>query len=326
MKTRLGFFASVLIACAAITSTVASAQTWPSKAINLIVTFPPGGASDAAARLIAERLATSLGRPVVIDNRAGVSGVLGTQIASKAPGDGYTLVLTSAGPFAFAPSTPNMKAYDPVRDFAQVAMLGSIPLVFYVNNDLPVRSVAEVVSLAKSKPGDLNFGSSGPASPSHMMLERFKARFNLDIVNVSTRGTGTTVVEIMAGRVQGSIDSITGVLPNIQAGKLRALAVTSAQRSPLLPDVPTMAEAGYPDLEATSWFGIAVPASTPKEIVARLNKEIITHLQSPEIKAKYNNLGFITHAWTPDEVTKFINDEIVKWKPIVEATKISFSN
>lgn len=326
MNTRRRFFASVLIACAAITSTVASAQEWPSKTINLIVTFPPGGASDAAARLIAERLTASLGRPVVIDNRAGVSGVLGTQIASKAPGDGYTLVLTSAGPFAFAPSTPNMKAYDPVRDFAQVAMLGSIPLVFYVNNDLPVRSVADLVSLAKSKPGDLNFGSSGPASPSHMMLERFKMKFNLDIVNVSTRGTGTTVIEIMAGRVQGSIDSITGILPNIKAGKLRALAVTTPQRSPQLPDVPTIAEAGYPDLEAASWFGIAVPASTPKEIVTRLNKEIVMHLQSPEIKTKFGNLGFVTHAWTPDEVTNFINSEVVKWKPIVEATKITFGN
>jgi tripartite-type tricarboxylate transporter receptor subunit TctC len=305
---------------------MASAQDWPTKTINLIVTFPPGGASDAAARIIAERLSASLGRPVVVDNRAGVSGVLGTQIAAKAPGDGYTLVLTSAGPFAFAPSTPNMKAYDPVRDFAQVAMLGSIPLVVYVNNDLPVRSVADVVNLAKSQPGALNFGSSGPASPSHMMLERFKMRFNLDIVNVSTRGTGTTVIEIMAGRIQGSIDSITGVLPNIQAGKLRALAVTTPQRSPQLPDVPTIAEAGYPDLEAAGWFGVAAPAATPKEIIVRLNKEIIAHLQVPETKAKFGQLGFITHAWTPDEVTKFINDEIAKWKPIVEATKISFSN
>lgn len=326
MKTKPGLLASALIACATFIFAVVSAdaQNWPSKPISLIVPFPPGGTSDVAGRLIADRLSAALGQPVVIDNRAGVSGVLGTQIASKAAGDGYTLVLTSVGPFAFAPSTPNMTAYDPIRDFAQVAMLGSIPLVLYVNNDLPARSVAELVSLAKSKPGDLNFGTSGVASPSHLFLERFKMSLGLDIVNVPFRGSSASVVEIMAGRVQGSFDALPAIISNIQGGKVRALAVTGPQRNPLLPDVPTMIEAGYRDLEATSWFGIAVPASTPKEIVARLNKEINTQIQTPQLKAKFNDLGFVTQPMTPDEVTKYVVDEVARWKPVVVATKISF--
>jgi tripartite-type tricarboxylate transporter receptor subunit TctC len=200
------FFATALIACAVIISTVTAttAQNWPSKLINLIVPFPPGGTSDVAARLISDKLSTALGQPVVIDNRAGVSGVLGTQFAAKASGDGYTLLLSSIGPFAFAPSTPNMTAYDPLGDFAQVAMLGSIPLV------------------------------------------------------------------------------------------------------------------------RTSWFGIAVPASTPREIVVRLNREINLQIQSSQLKARFNDLGFMTRSMTPDEVTRFIEDEITKWKPIVVATKVSF--
>jgi tripartite-type tricarboxylate transporter receptor subunit TctC len=320
------FFATALIACAVIISTVTAttAQNWPSKLINLIVPFPPGGTSDVAARLISDKLSTALGQPVVIDNRAGVSGVLGTQFAAKASGDGYTLLLSSIGPFAFAPSTPNMTAYDPLGDFAQVAMLGSIPLVLYVNNDFPARSVADLVSFSKSKPGGLNFGTSGTASPSHLFLERFKMSLNLDIVNVPFRGTAASVVEIMAGRVHGSFDTMPPVLSTIQSEKVRALAVTGAQRNPLLPDVPTMAEAGYPDLEATSWFGIAVPASTPREIVVRLNREINVQIQSSQLKARFNDLGFMTRSMTPDEVTRFIEDEITKWKPIVVATKVSF--
>jgi tripartite-type tricarboxylate transporter receptor subunit TctC len=309
---------------AALVAQSALGQAWPSKPLRLIVTFPPGGTSDIAARLVGERLGARLGQPVVIDNRPGVAGILGTEAAVKSPPDGYTLLLTSTAPIAFAPSTGKPLAYDPAKDLAHVAILGTIPLALVVPVDSPARSVADLVKGAREKPGALNFSSSGNATPSHLMLERFKLSARVQITHVPYKGSAPALNDIMAGRIDGTIDSMPALLAQIKAGKVRALAVSGRERAAPLPDVPTLAEAGYPDLAVNTWFGIAVPAATPAEIVQRLNQETLMALQSAEVRTRFDELSFAPAPMTAAETQRFIQTEIERWKPVVAATGISF--
>jgi len=324
MNTRYFLKAMAALAVAALPC-ISLADTWPSKPLKLIVPFGAGGTSDIAARIIADKLGARLGQPVIVENKAGVSGVLGTELVAKSPADGYTLLLTSIGPTAFAPSTPKKLGYDPVQDFIHVGLVGSIPLVLVVNNDFAPKTMEELINAAKSKPGSLNFGSSGPASPSHVMLERFKTRFNLDIVHIPFRqGTPATLNEIIAGRVDGSFDSMPAMVAMIKAGRVRPIAVSTPQRSPLLPNVPTMAEAGYSDMTAVSWFGLAVPAGTPTEIAQKINTELNQQLRADDVRVKLQELSFSTSTLSLDEMKKFVVDEIEKWRPAVQAAKIAF--
>ena len=310
--------------CAVFFSTLVSAQSWPQKPLRLIVTFPPGGTSDIAARLVGERLGARLGHPVVIDNRPGVAGLLGTELVAKAPADGYTLLLTSTAPIAFAPSTGKPLSYDPVKDLAHVAILGTIPLALIVPADSPAKSVSDLVRSAREKPGALNFSSSGNATPSHLMLERFKASARVQITHVPYKGSAPALNDIMAGRIDGTIDSMPALLAQIKAGKVRALAVSGRERAPPLPEVPTLAEAGYADLVVNTWFGIAVPAATPPEILQRLNQEILIAVQSSEVKARFDELSFAPAPMTASETQRFIQSEIERWKPVVSAAGITF--
>jgi tripartite-type tricarboxylate transporter receptor subunit TctC len=270
MKTLSRLFALFF---AALIAQSAFGQAWPSKPLRLIVTFPPGGTSDIAARLVGERLGARLGQPVVIDNRPGVAGILGTEAAVKSAPDGYTLLLTSTAPIAFAPSTGKPLAYDPAKDLAHIAILGTIPLALIVPVESPAKSASDVVKIAREKPGALNFSSSGNATPSHLMLERFKLSAKVQITHVPYKGSAPALNDIMAGRIDGTLDSLPALLAQIKSGKVRALAVSGRERAAPLPDVPTLAEAGFPDLVVNTWFGIAVPAATPAEIVQRLNQE-----------------------------------------------------
>ncbi len=282
----------------------ASAQAWPQKPLRVIVTFPPGGTSDIAARLVGERLGARLGQPVVIDNRPGVAGIIGTEAAAKSAPDGYTLLLTSTAPIAFAPSTGRPLAYDPARDLAHVAILGTIPLALIVPADSPAKSVSDLVKAAREKPGTLNFSSSGNATPSHLMLERFKLSARVQITHVPYKGSAPALNDIMAGRIDGTIDSMPALLTQIKAGKVRALAVSGRERAPPLPEVPTLAEAGYLDLVVNTWFGIAVPAGTPPDIVQRLNNEILLAVQSAEVKARFDELSFAAAPMTAAETQR----------------------
>jgi tripartite-type tricarboxylate transporter receptor subunit TctC len=300
------------------------AQAWPAKPIRLIVTFPPGGTSDIVARLVGDRLGQRLGQPLVVDNRPGVAGILGTEIAVKSPPDGYLLLLTSTAPIAFAPSTPKPLSYDPVKDLQHIAVLGTIPLAFVVRPAFPATSVKEVVAIAKGKPGTLNFSSSGNATPSHFMLERFKLSAGVQIAHVPYKGSAPALNDIMADRIDGTIDSMPALLTQIRAGKVKSLAVTGRERSPQLPDVPTLAEAGFPDLVVNTWFGIAVPAGTPDEIVQRLNKEILATVELPEIKKRLEELSFAPAPMSPAQMQKFVESEIERWRPVVRAAGISF--
>ena len=302
----------------------AFAQAWPAKPMRLVVTFPPGGTSDIVARLVGERLGQRLGQPLVVDNRPGVAGILGTEIAVKSAPDGYTLLLTSTAPIAFAPSTPKPLSYDPVRDLQHVAVLGTIPLAFIVRPGFPATSVKGVVAIAKGKPGALNFSSSGNATPSHFMLERFKLSAGVQVTHVPYKGSAPALNDIMADRIDGTIDSMPALLTQIRAGKVKPLAVTGRERAPQLPDVPTLAEAGFPDLVVNTWFGIAVPAGTPGEIVQRLNREILATVELPEIKKRFDELSFAPAPMSPAEMQKFVASEIARWRPVVHAAGISF--
>jgi len=321
MKTLLRILACLF---AALIAQPALGQAWPSKPLRLIVTFPPGGTSDIAARLVGERLGARIGQPVVIDNRPGVAGILGTEAAVKSAPDGYTLLLTSTAPIAFAPSTGKPLAYDPAKDLAHVAILGTIPLALIVPADSLPKSVADLVRVAREKPGTLNFSSSGNATPSHLMLERFKLSAKVQITHVPYKGSAPALNDIMAGRIDGTIDSMPALLAQIKAGKVRALAVSGRERAAQLPEVPTLAEAGYPDLVVNTWFGIAAPAATPVEIVQRLNQEILAAVQSPEVKARFDELSFAPAPMTAAETQRFIQAEIERWKPVVAASGISF--
>lgn len=302
-----------------------SADKWPTRPIRVIVTFGAGGTSDIAARVMAEALSTRLGQPLIIENRAGVAGILGTEFAAKATPDGHTLLLTSVGPIAFAPSVPRKLDYHPLRDFMHVGMIGTVPMILVTNTGFPPRSLDEVIAVAKGKPGALNFGSSGTSSPSHLMLERFNRRFDLDIAHIPFKnGSPATLAEIIGGRIEGAWDTLPAMLAMVRANKVRSLAVTSAQRHPLLPSVPTVVELGYPDLVATSWFGLAAPAGTPKDIVQRLNAEMTTALNAPEVRARLGELSFTTAIYSPEEMQKFVANEVERWRPVVTAAKISF--
>jgi tripartite-type tricarboxylate transporter receptor subunit TctC len=301
-----------------------SAQGWPAKPVHMVVPFPPGGTSDIVGRLVGERLGAKLGQPIVVENRAGVAGILGTEVVVKSPPDGYTLLLTSTAPIAFAPSTPKPLGYDPVKDLQHVGILGTIPLAFVVRTDMPAKNAREIVALAKQSPGKLNFSSSGNATPSHFMLERFKLATGTQITHVPYKGSAAALNDIMAGRIDGTIDSMPALLSQIRGGKVRALAVSGRERMPQLPDVPTLAESGYPDLVVNTWFGLAVPAATPSDIVRRLNQELLASLEQADIKARFAELSFAPAPMSPQETQAFMQAEIERWRPVVRAAGIDF--
>ncbi|MET0679846.1 MAG: tripartite tricarboxylate transporter substrate binding protein [Burkholderiales bacterium] len=321
MRMRVAQWFAVL---SLILAHTAAAQPWPAKPIRLIVTFPTGGTSDIVARLVGERLGARLGQPVIIDNRPGVAGILGTEVAVSASADGYTLLLTSIAPIAFAPSTPMPLSYDPLKQLVHVAIIGTIPLAFVVRLDLPAKNVREVAALAKDRPDALNFSSSGNATPSHFMLERFKLSAGVRITHVPYKGSAPALNDIMAGRIDGTIDSMPAVLAQIRGAKVRALAVSGSERAPQLPDAPTLAEAGFPDLVVNTWFGLAAPAATPGEIVQRLNQEVLAIVQSPDVRARLEELSFAPAPMSAAETQRFIRDEIERWRPVVQAAGISF--
>ena len=300
----------------------APAQDYPARPMRWVSPWPPGGANDIFSRIIAQRLSETLGQPVVVENRPGAAGAIGTEAVAKSPADGYTLTLGSSPTHAIAPSLNPALPYDPLRDFDAVTLVAVVPNVLVVNPALPVTSVRELVALAKSRPGTLNFASAGNGTSQHLSGELFKVMAGVDMVHVPYKGTAPALAELLAGQVQLTFDNIPALLPHIQSGKLRALAVTPATRSAALPNLPTVAEAGVAGYDASVWFGVFVPAGTPRPLVLRLHGEIARALAAPEIKSRMAALGAEVSAIGPDAFRDFWRKEIPKWAEVVKAAGI----
>ena len=316
---------TILIIVAALTFAVpafgAEAQAYPQKPIRIIVPFPPGGPSDMLARLIGAKLAEAWGQAIVVDNRGGASGIIGIELAAKADPDGYTLIVVSAG-LAVQPSLYRKLPYDPVRDFAPITRIVSGPGIMVVNPSLPVRSVAELIAYARSRPGKVFYGTAGNGTPSHLAVELLKVMTQVDIVHVPYRGMAPAMTDVVAGQLQLSIPTMPAGLPLAKAGKLRALAVTGAQRSPAAPELPTVAEAGVPGYQASNWYGIAAPAKTPRAIIARLNQEFSRILAAPDVREKLLGVGMEPATNTPEQFADFMKSEIGKWARVVKIAGI----
>ncbi|MSQ71333.1 MAG: tripartite tricarboxylate transporter substrate binding protein [Betaproteobacteria bacterium] len=312
----LGVFASVFTA-----SLPAFGQAWPSRPLRMIVPFPPGGPTDITGRTLAQKLAERWNQPVVVENRPGAGSIIGTEIAAKAAPDGYTMLLGSNS-IALQPLLQAKLPYDPQRDLAPVILAVRIPNVLIVHPSVPANTMAEFIALARAKPGSINYASVGNATGPHLFGELFRNMTGVDIVHVPYKGTAPAVTDLLAGQVQALFDSLATALPNIRAGKLRALGVTSLQRSKSAPDIPSISESGVTGYEATGWFGVLVPAGTPGEIVARMNAEIGAILKQPDVEERFLKFGAEGGGGTPEQFAAFIRSEQDKWGKVIREARI----
>jgi tripartite-type tricarboxylate transporter receptor subunit TctC len=299
----------------------AIAQDYPAHPITLVVPFPAGGGNDALARVVAARMSQTIGQQVVVENRGGAGGTIATRAAAKAPPDGYTLLLTYTGTLAINPTLYPNAGYDPRKDFAPVGTIGSQPSVLTVHPSLPVTSSAELVAYAKANPGKINYGFV-PGTIGHMTTELFMRSAGLELTKIPYKGNGQAIGDLIGGHVNMMVLSLSPILGNVRAGSLRALAVTTAQRSKLLPDVPTIAEGAVPGFSAAIRYGIVAPAGTPKAIIARLNKELRTALESADVKEKMLSEGAEPSASTPEEYAAEIDTEETKWSAVVKSLNL----
>ena len=313
-------FARTLAALVLVAPLLASAQPTSLKPIRLICPFPPGGAVDIASRAIAAELARVLGQTVTVENRPGAGGNIGGAEAARATPDGTTLFMTTSGINAINPALYAKMPFDPIKDLAPVVALVSLSNVLVVHPSVKANSVADVIALAKADPGKMNYASSGSGTSIHMSGEMFKYLTRVDIVHIPYKGSAPAVTDLLGGQVMMMFDNIPSALPHIRAGKLRALAVTGARRDPLLPDLPTMAEAGVPGYESGVWFGLAVPAATPKEEINRLNEAAVKGTKSPEFIKRMTELGYSIIGSTPEQMAEMNKAETARWVPIVRAS------
>jgi tripartite-type tricarboxylate transporter receptor subunit TctC len=303
---------------AILVSASAAAQQYPSKPIRLVVPFPPGGSTDIVARIVAQKLGTQLGQPLVIENRDGAGGTLGTAVAARAPADGYTLVVGTTSTHVVAPSVYQKLEYDPVKDFAPVSLMAVTPYLLVVNPSVPAKSVKELVELMKSQPGKLNYASAGVGSTTHLAMEMLKGASNTTAVHVPYKGNGPAGTAVIGGQVEILFGSLPAVLPHAKAGKVRALAVGTTKRSPSLPDVPTVAESGYPGFDASLWLAIMAPAGTPAPVLERLNKEIVAAVSAKDTAELLDKNGAEPLTSTPAELAAMIKDGVVKYAKVVK--------
>jgi tripartite-type tricarboxylate transporter receptor subunit TctC len=315
---RATFFAALTgIAFFAFAVPSAHSQTWPSRPLKIVVPFSPGGSTDVFARLVGERLATALGQPVVIDNKPGAGGNIGADLVAKAPADGYTLLMATTGVMAINNAMYKNMPFDAEKDLKPVAYIASITNVLIVPADSPFKSVQDLVAAAKAAPGKLSFASSGAGSSTHMSAELFGRMTGTQLLHIPYKGSGQAMPDVISGRVSMMFENMPGVVGHIKSGKVKVLAVTGLQRTPALPDVKTVAESGVPGYESLSWSGIAAPAATPPEVVARLNREINTIISTPEMRQKLAEQGAEAVPGTPEAFAEHIARERKKWSKVV---------
>lgn len=295
----------------------AQAPAYPIKPIRLIVPFVPGGSTDIVARLVAPKLSEALGQQVVVDNRGGAGGTIGTEMAARTLPDGYTIVLTSANT-AMNVSLYQGKSIDPMKELTAISLLGSAPNIVAVHPSLPVRSIKQLIALAKARPGQINYASGGSGSTAHMATELFKTMVQVDLLHVPYKGTGPSLIATLSGESSIVIPPASAVLPHAKSGKLIALAICSTQRFDAVPELPTVAESGVPGYEASQWYGINAPANTPQDIVNRLNRELVKIVQTPDLKSRLARDATMVVGSTPQEFSVYLRDEIAKWAKVVK--------
>ena len=300
----------------------ANAQTWPSKPMRIIVPFAPGGSTDIFARLLGERMSTALGQPVVIDNRAGAAGNIGADAVAKSAPDGYTLLMATTGVMAINQALYKNMSYDAAKELDPVVFVASITNVLIVSAESTLKSAADVLAMAKQSPGKLSFASSGAGSSTHMSAELFKTMAGVDLLHVPYKGSGPAMLDLIAGRVSLMFENMPGAVPHMKAGRVRALAQTGQKRSPALPEIPTVAEAGVKGYESLSWSGIALPAGAPKDVMARLNREINAILAQAEMRQKLAEQGAEAVGGSPEAFAQHVRQERDKWAGVVRAAGI----
>jgi tripartite-type tricarboxylate transporter receptor subunit TctC len=310
-----------LLLLALCTAVPAFSQPYPSKPVRFIVTFAAGGGTDLIARTVAPKVSEGLGQPVVVENRAGANGAIGADAVAKSAPDGYTVCVCAAGTLAVAPHLTKLP-FDPLKDLTPVAQLANSPFVVTVNPGVKAESLRELIALAKAQPGKINFGSSGNGGSPHLSTELLKIMAGIDMVHVAYKGLGPGITDLLGGQIQLMLADVNLVVPHIKSGKLRALAVTGANRSPALPDVPTVAEAGVPGYVAGTWYAVLAPAGTPSPIVSRLSEEIRKALAMPEVRSALIAQGVEPAGSTPAQLASFLHDEHAKWGKVIREAKI----
>ncbi|MBI1965275.1 MAG: tripartite tricarboxylate transporter substrate binding protein [Betaproteobacteria bacterium] len=298
----------------------AAAQQYPTRPIRFIVPFSPGGSTDTLARTLGQKLSEALGEQVVVDNRPGGNGDIGMLIVARAQADGYTIVLGYIANLAIAPSLYAKMPYDPVKDFAPITQPASSPNVLTAHPSVPAKNLKELIALAKTRPGAVNFASTGIASVGHLTGELLNTLAGVRMTHVPYKGSGQAITDLLGGHVHVMFSGFSSTMPHIKAGRLRALAVTGARRSPALPEAPTIAEQGFPKFEATAWYGVLAPAGTPRPIVTRLHDEIVKALRLPDVKERLGNVGFELVGSTPEQFGAYIKSETAKWAKVVKAS------
>jgi tripartite-type tricarboxylate transporter receptor subunit TctC len=302
----------------------AHAQTpYPAKPIRIIVAYTPAGTTDILARAIGQKFTEAWKQPVIVDNRPGANGNIGTEVAAKSPADGYALLMGTAGTHGINPGLYPKLPFDPVKDFAPISLAAIVPNILVVHNSLPVKNLQELITYAKKNPGRLSFGSPGIGSTGHLSAELFKTLAGINMTHVAYKGSAPTLQDLMGGQIQVVIDNIPPYLPHVKAGKIRALAVTPAKRSPAAPELPTMAEAGVKGYDAASWFGLFAPAGTPAEIVDKISEETRRILGMPDVREKLLSLGAQPAGSTPEEFAHFIDSEIAKWARVIRSANVT---
>ena len=298
------------------------AQAWPNRPLRWVVPYTAAGITDTTTRLVAERLSAILGQQIVIDNKPGANSMIGADIVAKAPPDGYTLLTVIAGHSANATLYAGRMTFDPVKSFEPVSLMGVAPLIFVANNDFPAKDVKELIAYAKANPGKVSYGSSGVGAAAHLTSELIKQVTGIEMVHVPYRGTAPALQDLMGGSIQVLIDAPSSMMPHVNSGKIKALCMLSKTRLAVAPNVPTIVEAGGPDMESATWMMALAPAGTPKAIVDRLSQEIAKLVTGPELKSRFEALGIIPGGYTPENTGKFLQDEIARWKKVIETAGV----
>ena len=316
---RAGALHVGIAAFATLLATTVAAQTFPAKPIRIVAPFPPASVADVLARPIAQKMNETWGQPVIVENRTGAAGSVGADVVAKAPPDGYTLLLGTIGTNAINDALYSKMAYDVRTDFAPVTLVANAYLLLVMHPSVPVRTVKELIALAKAHPGKLNFGSAGAGTTPHLSGEMFKHLAGVSITHIAYRGSPQSAIDLMAGRLDLIFANGSASLPHIRTGRMRLIAISAASRDPAMPEVPTIAET-VPGFEMTPWFGLFAPAGTPREVVARLSTETVRILALPDVKATYANLGLNAVSNTPEQFSAYVQEEIVRWAKVVKAS------